>query len=321
MENFPIFTFDRTSSQVPSELWNVKKPPDRIYVQGKPESLAILDSLAYFGLAVVGTRQPQPRSRDLVRKYLRLISGSSLIIVSGLALGVDAVAHEAALDEKMPTIAVLAGGFNFIYPSENRYLCQRILENGGLLISECAPEVEPRPFRFLERNRLIAGWTRATWVVEAGYRSGALNTAKWAREQDKICFSTPCFPGDPTLAGNQVLIDRDLATPVWGAHSFANAWLDFASLEEYVKKDQIAQSRRAPLHLIQNKMNDQDYALIEQIRSLNAHLGGAQVTALVDWAMESGWSSEEFFVVFDRSVEMGLISHLSGIVSERNPLI
>ena len=89
--------------------------------------------------------------------------------------------------------------------------------------------VRSRGERNAARNRLIAGWAKAVWVVEASCRSGALSTARWAREQDRDCYATPCFPGDLALEGNQKLIDRHHAIPFWRAHSLGQTWLELAA--------------------------------------------------------------------------------------------
>ncbi len=190
-------------------LWNVPGPPSEIYVQGLPKAFELLKTLPTHGLAIVGTRRPQTRSIRHLHTVIQDLKGSPLIIVSGFAKGIDQHAHQYALDAGLPTIAVLAHGFDHCYPAEHLSLGQEILKAGGLLMTEFPPDEAPISKHFLRRNRLIAGWTQATWVVEASYRSGALNTARWARDQEKTCLTTPCFPGDVAFAGNQILLERD----------------------------------------------------------------------------------------------------------------
>ena len=308
--NYPVFTFKRNALashelSLPDELWNVPNPPEELYVQGTVEALSLLDSLPHLGFAVVGTREPQARSLSLVKKQIRLLASSPLIIISGFASGTDAAAHEAALDEGLSTIGILGGGLDRVYPRENLLLRERILSAGGLLISEFPLGSDALPHQFLLRNRLIAAWSRATWVVEASHRSGALNTAKWARILDRMCFATPCFPGDPTLAGNQTLIDRDFALPLWGAHSLGAAWLELATLAEEVPP---------LLKLLKPTKTTHSDALAAQIHNLSLSDGGTQIQFLLDWALESGWKPAEFFAALSDIERSGQILQLDGTV-------
>ena len=199
-------------------------------MRGRPHAFELLRWLPEFGFAVVGTRKPQARSIQLTRSRLRALEGTRLIIISGLALGIDAAAHEAALSSRLPTIAILGGPLDEIYPPENRELASRILRQGGLLVTEYPPGAKIERHFFLMRNRLIAGWSKATWIVEAGFRSGALNTAKWAFDQNRDTYATPCFPGDPAHAGNQGLIYGDKAHPFWEPDNLGHTWQEFENL-------------------------------------------------------------------------------------------
>ncbi len=212
------------------EGWQALYPkPSQLYVQGLPESFRLLDRLPHQGLAIVGSRKPQERSKQFTVNFVRGLKQSGLIILSGLASGIDAVAHETALEVELPTIAVIATGLNRQYPPENLQLKERILAEGGLVVSEYPLDTHAKPAYFLARNRIIAGWSLATCVIEAGFRSGALNTARWAREINRNCYAVPCFPQDPPLAGNQILLDRDHAEPLWNIHSLGSTWLPLAT--------------------------------------------------------------------------------------------
>ncbi len=313
-EDFPIFKLSRsgeisgdTDFELSADLWNVPDPPDQLFIQGRRESLSLLNSLPDLGLAIVGTREPQARTLGLVEKSISLLSRSNspLIIISGFARGTDAAAHEAALDCGLPTIGILGGGIDRIYPRENLALRDRILYEGGLMVSEFPLGSDALPHQFLLRNRLIAAWSRATWVVEASHRSGALNTAKWARSMDRLCFATPCFPGDASLAGNQKLIDDEFALPIWGTHSLGAAWLELSTLPE---------TRKPRLKLIQSGLSYYSQALLEQVRHLCNAEGGVQIPHLLDWALESGWKSSDFFAALSETERSGLISRLDGII-------
>ena len=196
-----------------------------IWVAGRESSFSLLPRLSASGLAIVGTRYPHHPSRELLECSVQFLKDSELIIVSGLARGIDTAAHRCALRYGIPTVAVVGCGLHRDYPPENRTLKCEILAAGGLVLSEYPHEQSAQPGHFLERNRLIASFSRATWVVEAPARSGALNTAKWTRLLDQTCFATPCFPGEQAFAGNQSLLDQDQALPFWSVESLRAAWL------------------------------------------------------------------------------------------------
>ena len=141
-------------------------------------------------VAVVGTRKVTPYGRQACEHFCEVLARAGVAIVSGLARGVDAIAHRVALEQGAPTVAVMAGGIDQIYPRENAGLAERILEN-GCLISEYPVGIPARPDYFPRRNRIVSGLARATLLVEAGEGSGALHTANWAFEQGRDVFAIP----------------------------------------------------------------------------------------------------------------------------------
>lgn len=208
----------------------VPQPPARIWIEGRPEARRLLERLPEQGFAVVGTRSPDRRALFLLVETIRRLRGSSLIILSGLARGIDSAAHEAAISAGLPTIAVLGCGINRTYPPENTRLRRRIVDAGGLILSDYPPDAEPLPGYFIFRNRMIAGLAAATWIVQSGYRSGALNTAKWAIGLERKVFVTPSFPGDPSFLGNESLLVKEVsALPLWSAESLSAQWLSLFS--------------------------------------------------------------------------------------------
>ena len=190
------------------------------------DALDTFRALPERGLAIVGSRAPQMKSRLLLERTMKSLEGSNLVIISGLARGIDADAHRWALDMGLKTVGVLGHGFQYHYPDETAPLRKEILERGGLIVSEYPPEKEPRPYQFIHRNRIIAALAKAVWVVQAGKHSGALNTAKWARDFDRDLYVTPCFPGDSMLVGNQTLLEDPRAMPLWDAECLSTSWLE-----------------------------------------------------------------------------------------------
>lgn len=209
----------------------VERPPENLWIEGRASAFALIDRLPHDGLAVVGTRAPDRRALFLLVETLKRLRSSPLIILSGLARGIDSAAHEAALSSALPTIAILGCGIHRTYPPENMRLRKRILDAGGLVISEFEPDAEVRPPYFIQRNRLIAGFAKATWIVQSGYRSGALNTATRALKLDRTVYATPAFPGDPSFLGNENLLSRksEFVRPLWSAEDLSYTWLDLFS--------------------------------------------------------------------------------------------
>ncbi len=181
--------------------------PDTLYYTGK------LPSERLPTVAIVGTRKPTAYGREVTQQLAGELAQRGVVIVSGLALGIDALAHQAALDVGGRTIAVQANGLHRIYPNTNRRLAEAILARDGAILSQYEPGLEPMQYRFLERNRIVSGLADAVIVIEAGLRSGTLSTAAHALAQGKDVFAVPGNITSPMSAGcNQLL--RQGAMPV-----------------------------------------------------------------------------------------------------------
>ena len=178
--------------EFPSALRHIPDPPLVLFVQPNKAKLATAGKC----VAVVGARRCTPYGKSVARELGELLVDHGVAVVSGLALGIDTAAHEGALTSvggagAIATIAVLGAGLNNIYPRQNRALAEQIVTRGGCVISEYPADVSPRPHFFLERNRIISGLSIAVVVVEAGRRSGALNTARFAGEQGRDVYAVP----------------------------------------------------------------------------------------------------------------------------------
>lgn len=142
-------------------------------------------------IAIVGSRDASEYGRRLATQFASSIASSNITIVSGMAVGIDSVAHENSIYEVGKTIAVLGSGFNEIFPKENEGLFKEIVDNGGLVISEYPPNTKPNLKNFPFRNRIIAGLSMAVLVVEAKFRSGSSVTARYAFKEQKPVFCLP----------------------------------------------------------------------------------------------------------------------------------
>jgi DNA processing protein len=184
-------------------------PPWLRHGDGAPPLIAVRGSTQHLtspAVSIVGARNASVAGRKIAAILAHGLGEADLVIVSGLARGIDSAAHEAALSSG--TIAVFAGGLDCIYPRENEALFQRILDANGCGISEMRLGWEPRARDFPRRNRIIAGMSLATIVVEAAERSGSLITARFALEQNREVLAVPGSPLDPRAAGSNSLIKQ-----------------------------------------------------------------------------------------------------------------
>lgn len=183
----------------PSRLREIADPPPVLYVHG---DLIEADDWA---IAVVGTRRSTPYGRQATERIVGEVAAAGVTVVSGLALGIDTYAHRAALTHGGRTIAVLGSGIDRIYPSQNRTLAEQIARQGAV-ISEYPLGTPPDAMNFPRRNRIVAGLARATLVVEADHKSGAMITATQAAEQGRDVFAVPGSILSPMSAGPNQLI-------------------------------------------------------------------------------------------------------------------
>ena len=170
----------------------------------------------------MGTRKPTSYGREVASRFARELAQAGVVIVSGLALGIDATAHRACLDSGGTTIAVLGNGLHRLYPVANRALGERIIHEGGAVISEYPEGTEPYPSNFLQRNRLVSGLADAVVIIEAASRSGTLNTAMHALAQGRDIFAVPGNITSPLSAGCNHLL-RQGAAPATSAADILEA--------------------------------------------------------------------------------------------------
>ncbi len=198
-ESLDIRVITRIDSEYPECLRSIHDPPLALYVRGDLQSG---DSTA---AAIVGTRRPTYYGREVAERFSFALCKAGVTIVSGLAEGIDTVAHEAALKAKGRTLAVMGSGFMNIYPARNRELCEKI-SSSGAAISEFPLAKRPDKTTFPMRNRIVSGLCRVVLVVEAGKKSGALITATQALEQGRSVYAVPGRIDSPRSQGTNSLI-------------------------------------------------------------------------------------------------------------------
>lgn len=183
----------------PNILKNIYSAPRLLYAKG---DLSLLQKPC---VAIVGTRHSTRYGQETTKKLAKDLVDCGIVVVSGLATGIDTYAHTASLEYSGKTIAVLGGGFNHISPTSNTNLSKQIATN-GLLLTEYAPNTESQSWMFVQRNRIVSGISQGVIVVEAGLKSGAGITANMALEQGKTVFSVPGNISSPQSMGTNELI-------------------------------------------------------------------------------------------------------------------
>jgi len=183
----------------PVLLAQLPDPPPLLYIHGD------VSLLSEPQLAIVGSRNPSRSGQQTAVDFARHLASAGLVITSGLALGIDAAAHQGALDANAPTIAVMGTGLDRVYPARHRDLARRIAEQGSL-VSEFPIGTSPQPGNFPQRNRIISGLSLGTLVVEAAIRSGSLISARYALEQGREVFAIPGSIHNPLARGCHHLI-------------------------------------------------------------------------------------------------------------------
>ncbi len=175
-----------TAPEYPELLLAIPRFPPLLFVSGALEALSFP-----YQVAVVGSRRPSQIGTAIAFEWAKELSQAGVIVTSGLALGIDAYAHEGAIAAQAPTIGVLGSGIDVIYPAQHTALAERILAHQGALVSEFPTGTTPERTHFPRRNRIISGLTRGVLVVEAAQKSGSLITAQYALDQGRDVFAVP----------------------------------------------------------------------------------------------------------------------------------
>ncbi|WP_111642187.1 DNA-processing protein DprA [Marinimicrobium alkaliphilum] len=189
----------------PPLLAEIRRAPPVLFVLGNINALSLPQ------LALVGSRNPTAGGRENAWQFAHYLAGCGFAITSGLALGVDGVAHQGALDAGGKTLAIMGTGIDQVYPSRHKSLAADIVEQGGALVSEFPIGTRSQPANFPQRNRLISGLSLGTLVVEAAVKSGSLITARYALQQNREVFAIPGSIHNPLARGCHQLL-RDGAT-------------------------------------------------------------------------------------------------------------
>ncbi len=275
-------------AEYPKRLLEIYDPPLVLYLKGRPE---IVDEV---GIAVVGTRHPTPYGLCMAERLSCDLAAHGLVIISGMARGVDTAAHRGALNARGRTVAVWGTGIDQVYPKENRKMADQIVESGGTIVSEFPLGTFPAPQNFPIRNRIISGMSLGVLVIEAGEYSGTRVTSRCALEQGREVFAVP---GNVTNKGSwtpNTLIKQGAALvatweDVWEALP-ADTRLALTPVEQSASADQAAASLfQAPdlspgeKRVLALLRSDESTHIDQLVERLNAHLASSEIfTALFE---------------------------------------
>ena len=223
-----IFQINLSDYAYLRDLPHIPDPPKKLFIRGK------LPAKRVKTVAIVGTRKPSAYGREIATKIASECAKNNIVVVSGLALGIDSIAHRAAIDSGGKTIAVLANGVDKIYPRSHEDLGQKILQTNGAILSEYPNNTPARPWQFLARNRIVSGLADAVVIIEAASRSGTLSTANHALDQGKEIFAVPGNITSPLSAGCNQLI-KNGANPLTSVEDL----LDFLIPDRFEKQTQL----------------------------------------------------------------------------------
>lgn len=265
------------SKDYPKQMLQAFQPPIALYCKGN------LDLLHTFCLGVVGTRKPTAYGRMATEMFVRDLCKIDMTIVSGLAYGIDTVAHETTLAHKGKTIAVLGGGFHYIYPQSNIGLANKIAEE-GLLLSQFPPSLSPSTFTFPKRNRTIALLSKGILVTEASLKSGSLHTKNFALDEGREVFALPGNILNDESKGCNEMIKNGHATMVLKPEDVASAFQRELKPIEIKKHAQLSFEENAIVCLLQSEEKEYENLIEEtklDAKTLNSALMALQIKNII----------------------------------------
>lgn len=280
-----IRTITIEDEEYPDSLRHIHNPPASLFIKGDLGSCNLNKALA-----VVGSRKASHYIIEILGKIIRDLPSKDITIISGMALGTDTCAHKAALDAGLKTIAVLGGGFDFIYPTSNKLLFEKIINGNGAVITEYYPTIEPMSWQFPHRNRIVSGMSQGVLVGEAAEKSGALITAHIAIEQNKELMCVPGLITNPNAKGPNDLI-KSGAAMITEAQDIMNAmeW-EVELLTPTIKKE------------ITNKLLDNEQKVYKTLSLEPKSIDGI--------LQETGLSTAELMVILTSLELQGIIKQL-----------
>lgn len=249
----------------PKILKEIPDPPRRLFVAGNQcEDNEIM-------IAIVGTRKASAHGIKIAETFARELSAMGFVVVSGLAMGIDTAAHRGALSSGSRTVAILGNGLDKIYPAQNENLAQKIINQGGGIVSEYESNTPSYKHNFIQRNRIISGLSSAVVIIEAPLRSGALATASFAAAQGREVFVIPGPVSHPNYAGSHALL-RDGARLVTSPQDI---------IEDLGLNNLFEPRTRKNEDLLTRQLNDEELLVLSKIKDHNSPLNVDKIIELV----------------------------------------
>jgi len=276
IEKFKIKTLFITHPEYPKRLLHCYDSPTMLFYRGAA------DLNASKIVAIIGTRRHTEYSKKITDEIVEHLASQNIMVVSGMAFGVDAMAHKAALKNNLPTVGVLAHGLDQIYPSAHANMAKEMLKNGGGLLSEFRSSTTPDRHNFPTRNRIVAGMSDATIVIESGIKGGSMVTAELANGYNKDVFAIPGKLTDSKSAGCNHLIKSNKAMLLTDAQQL----IEMMGWEEQRQKSKVKSQKEIFIELsneekiIVNILNEKETVHIDEI-NLRSGLSNSTVAAAI----------------------------------------
>jgi DNA processing protein len=293
-----ILSFD--CAEYPERLREIYDPPPVLWVRGD------VKLLARPSIAIVGTRHPSPYGSGVAEMLARDLAARRLLVVSGMARGIDTCAHKGALQARMPTVAVWGTGIDVIYPKENKKLAEDILATGGAIVSEMPAGSFPAPQNFPRRNRILSGLSVGVLVVEAGENSGTRVTARCAAEQNRDLFAVPGNVTNKNSWTPNTLIKQGAKLVA----TWEDVWEDLSSDVRVQLEDEagFASKAEAQASLLPDPVLRPEEAMVLEVLRADASLQIDEILELLETQLTS---SEVFTALFELELA-GRVRQLPG---------
>lgn len=284
IEKYKIKPLFLTDEAYPKRLLNCYDSPALLYYRGDA------DLNAPKIISIIGTRNHTDYAKQVTEKLVKELSSANVTIVSGLAYGVDAIAHKAALKNNLPTIGVMAHGLDQVYPAEHTGLAKDMIKNNGGLLTEFRSNTKPDKHNFPTRNRIVAGMSDATVVIETGVKGGSMITAELANSYNKDVFALPGKVTDTKSAGCNYLIKNNKAILLTDAQEI----LDSMGWEEKTKEKTAKKNQRelfieltADEKIIVDILKERESVHIDEINSKSGLNSSAVAGAILSLELQS----------------------------------
>lgn len=276
IEKYKITPLFITDEHYPKRLLNCYDPPTLLFYRGT----ANLNQSKI--ISVIGTRSNSDYGKQLTEKIIEQLSPYQPLVVSGLAYGIDAIAHKYAIKQQLPTVGVLAHGLDKIYPSQHASLAKEMIAAGGGLLTEFRKETKPDRHNFPTRNRIVAGMCDATIVIETGVKGGSIITAHLANSYNKDVFAVPGKTTDAKSEGCNHLIQSNKAVLIRNGHDIAEqmGWEEKKTAKQGSRQKEIFITLNAEEKIIVNLLKQKEHTSIDEL-NLNCNLNSSTIASVL----------------------------------------